>query len=57
MRQVIIGMKDGKPYVINAPKKVEVIFKEEKRKKRSFKKILRTWSYQIKNQLGMVKGE
>lgn len=55
MRQVIIGMKDGKPYVINAPKKVEVIFKEEKKKKRSFAKVLRTWSYQLR-QLG-VKGE
>lgn len=47
MRQVIIGMKDGKPYVVAAPKKIQVVFKEEKKKPRSFKKILRTWSYKL----------
>lgn len=50
MKQVIIGMKDGKPYVVSCPKKVEVIFKEEK--KPTFKKRLKTLVYRIKTLRG-----
>lgn len=46
MKQVIIGIdKKGKPYVMSAPKKVEVIFKEPK--KRSLKKRLKTFLYHL----------
>jgi hypothetical protein len=51
MKQVIIGFKDGKPYVMSSPKKIEIIFKTEK--KRTIKKVLRTWLYQFKTALGM----
>jgi hypothetical protein len=46
VKQVIIGMKNGKPFVVSAPKKIEVIFKEEKR--RSVRKIFKTWVYRLK---------
>lgn len=46
MKQVVIGMKDGKPYVVSAPKKIEVIFKTEK--KPTFKKRWRTLVYRLK---------
>lgn len=49
MKQVIIGMKDGKPYVISAPKKIEVIFKAER--KRSITKRFRTLVYHLKTKL------
>lgn len=48
MRKVVIGFDNkGEAYVISAPKKVEVIFKQPQMK--SFRKIVRTWSYQIKS--------
>ncbi|WP_186445756.1 hypothetical protein [Paenibacillus cremeus] len=49
MKQVIIGMKDGKPYVISSPKKIEVVFREEKR--RSLRKVWRTMVYRVKSAL------
>lgn len=49
MKQVVIGMKNGKPYVISAPKKVEVVFKKQKRK--SFLKSLKTIKFHFKKML------
>lgn len=46
MKQVIIGMKNGKPYVMSAPKSVNVTFKQPK--KRSFVKLMKTLWYRIK---------
>ncbi|MDF2534218.1 MAG: hypothetical protein K0R18_375 [Bacillales bacterium] len=46
MKQVVIGMKDGKPYVVAAPKNVEVVFKAEK--KATFKKRFKTMVYILK---------
>jgi hypothetical protein len=53
MREVIIGMKDGKPYVVSAPKKVTVVFREEKQQRRSFRKVWRTWVYRAKAAMGI----
>lgn len=50
MKQVVIGMKDGKPYVMKGCTKVEVIFRLEKR--RSFRKVFRTLVYRVKVALG-----
>jgi hypothetical protein len=46
LKQVVIGIKNGKPYVASCPRKIEVIFKVEK--KRGFMKIIKTWVYRIR---------
>jgi hypothetical protein len=51
MKRVVIGMKDGRPYVIHKQGKVEVIFKQEP-PRRSFKKKIRTVLYHTKKALG-----
>jgi hypothetical protein len=49
MRQVIISFdENGNPYVVAAPKKIEVIFKEPKKQKKTFKKLWRTAIYKLK---------
>lgn len=50
MKRVVIGMRNGKPYVIHAQGKVEVIFKQEP--SRNFKKTIRTALYHTKKALG-----
>ena len=48
MKRVVIGIERGKdPYVIFAPKNIEVVFKEKDRKNRSLKKIFKTIVYHI----------
>jgi hypothetical protein len=46
MKRVVIGMKDGKPYVISKQGKVEVVFRIEK--PRSLRKKVRTLIYRVK---------
>jgi hypothetical protein len=46
MKRVIIEIRKGKPHVISCPNKIEVIFRTPK--KRSFRKVMRTWAYRIK---------
>lgn len=49
MKQVIIGFdKDGKPYVVSAPKKIEVIFREPQLTGKNLKRIWRQFSYRLK---------
>ncbi|WP_308636088.1 hypothetical protein [Paenibacillus silvisoli] len=50
MKRVVIGMKNGHPYVISKQGKVEVIIKQPQR--RSLKKIMRTFIYRIKKAVG-----
>lgn len=52
MRPVIIEMRKGQPTIIQCPKKVQVIFREPKKK--SFQKKIRTYLYQLKVFLGVV---
>lgn len=48
MRQVVIGFdQEGKPCVLSAPKKIQVIFKSPK--PRTLKKRIKTWLYQIQS--------
>lgn len=49
MKRVVIGMRDGEPYVISKPAKVDVIIRTEKR--RSFRKVVRTLIYRIKTRI------
>lgn len=49
MRRVVIGMKNGKPYVIACPSKVEVVFRETPRK--SIRKLWRTCVYHMRTLL------
>lgn len=51
MKRVVIGMKNGRPYVIHKQGKVEVIFKQAPQR-RSFRKTLRTALYHTKKALG-----
>jgi hypothetical protein len=51
MRPVVIEMVKGKPVVVSCPKKVEVIFRQPKKK--SFKKQLKTGIYHIKSFMGI----
>jgi hypothetical protein len=47
MKKVVIGIApNGQPYVVHKPRKVEVVFKKEKKK--SLKKRFRTWLYHLK---------
>lgn len=46
MKRVVIGVKNGVPYVISQPTKIEVVIRLEKR--RSLRKIMRTIWYHIK---------
>lgn len=47
MRKVVIGFdKKGDPYVISASKKIEVVFKKEKKK--SIKKRVKTFLYRLR---------
>jgi hypothetical protein len=46
MKRVVIGIENGKPYVISKTGKVEVVFKTEKR--RTFTKVIKTWAYHIR---------
>lgn len=46
MKQVVIGIDNkGKYYVIAAPKKIEVVFKQPKKK--PLKKKLKSWWYDV----------
>lgn len=47
MRPVVIEMRDGKPFVVSCPKKVQVIIREPK--KRTMKKRIKTMVYQVKS--------
>jgi hypothetical protein len=47
MKRVVIGMRDGRPYVISKQGKVEVIIKAAE-KRRSLRKVMRTVWYHIK---------
>lgn len=47
MRPVVIEMIKGKPVVVSCPKKVQVIFREPKKK--TFKKQIKTMVYQMKS--------
>jgi hypothetical protein len=51
MRPVVIEMVKGKPVVVSCPKKVQVIFREPK--KRTFKKRIKTMVYQMKSIMGI----
>jgi hypothetical protein len=52
MKRVVIGMKNGKPFVVSCPTKIEIVFREEKT--RTFRRVLRTWSYNIRKKLGFI---
>lgn len=52
MKRVVIGMKDGKPYVISCPTKVEVVFRLDKPK--TLRRKWRTLLYQVKNRIGLL---
>lgn len=45
MKRVVIGMKNGEPYVISKPAKIDVIIRKEKH---GLRKIIRTLMYRIK---------
>lgn len=49
MKRVVIGMKNGKPYVISCPTKVEVVFREAPRK--SIRKLWRTGLYRMRTMI------
>jgi hypothetical protein len=51
MRPVVIEMVKGKPVVVSCPKKVQVIFREPKKK--TFKKQIKKMVYQIKSFVGI----
>ncbi|MDF2650161.1 MAG: hypothetical protein K0Q73_5966 [Paenibacillus sp.] len=52
MRPVVIEMQKGKPVVVSCPKKVQVIFREPK--KRTMKKRIKTFVYQVKSLFGAL---
>jgi hypothetical protein len=49
MKRVVIGMKNGKPFVMSCPGKIEVVFKTAPR--RSIRKLYRTGLYHIRTLL------
>jgi hypothetical protein len=52
MKKVIIGFdKNGEPYVMRAPKKIEIEFKKRPDKK-TLRKRVRTVAYQVKTFFG-----
>lgn len=54
MKQVIIEVRNGKAVVVSCPKKIEVIIREPK--KRSLRKIYRTYLYHLKTMAARVVG-
>lgn len=55
MRKVVIGIDEtGTPYVVSKPRKVEVSFKQGKKK--TWKKQWRTYWYLTKKKLGLAEG-
>lgn len=53
MKRVVIGISDcGLPYVISKSRNIEVVIKQPK--KRTFKKTLRIWIFQIKKFLRLI---
>jgi hypothetical protein len=53
MRQVIIGInKDGEPYVVSAPNKLQVVIRPDKAP--TFRKLLRKVMYRIRYTFGGI---
>jgi hypothetical protein len=50
VKQVVIEVRRGKVHVVSCPTKVQVIIRKPKR--RSFKKLYRTFLYHLKAKLG-----
>jgi hypothetical protein len=51
LKRVVIGVRNGEPYVVSKNGKVEVVFKFERRK--PFRKKVRTLMYRIKTIVGL----
>jgi hypothetical protein len=52
MKKVIIEMRKGQPVIVSCPKKVEVVFRQPKKK--TLQKQYRTALYHVKSFLGLV---